>query len=95
MTDESGLGRAIHDTFASRTALMFLFLSTKNTCIAIAVAFGVGIPLDALFAFEATCFLGLVGRNGVDAVVNYKKETTQYSSQPMQSSQAANIQRRS
>lgn len=60
------------DTLSSRSILTFLFLSTKNTGLVVAIALGVKIPIEALFAFESTCFVAIVGKNAYETYVGSK-----------------------
>lgn len=59
---------------ASKTIRVFLALSAKNTVLVVAVALGFGIPLDALFAFESACFLGIAAKAGADNFIAYRQQ---------------------
>lgn len=65
----------ISATLASRSIQLLLFFSIKNTALVIAISQGVGIPVEALFAFESTCFIAVVTKNTAEGYFNMRSQT--------------------
>lgn len=66
---------------ASKSILLLLFLSAKNTALVVAGGFGFKVPLEALFGFDSACFIAVVGKNAADNYISYR-QTTAFTSQP-------------